>query len=84
MSYRKRLRKRGYVLMSDKRATSVIDLRRWLDESKRARTLASEFDHDRFDEVNARADKLGVAIALLEVKYKIAIDRIAELENADE
>ena len=84
MGLRKRLRKRGYVLMSDDRATSVIDLRRWLSESKRARTSANEFNQDRLYEVNAKADKLGVAIDLLEVKYKIALERIDELEDNDE
>ena len=84
MGLRKRLRKRGYVLMSDDRATSVIDLRKWLSESKRARTSSTEFNQDRLYEVNAKADKLGVAIDLLEVKYKIALERIAELEDNDE
>ena len=84
MGLRKRLRKCGYVLMSDNRATSVIDLRKRLSEATHNRDESTAYDNRRFYDLNTRNEKQEVAIDLLEVKYKIAIERIAELENADE
>ena len=81
MSYRKRLRKRVYVLLSDKRATSVIGLRRSLSEATHTRDESTAYDDRRFYDLNTRNEKQEVAIDLLEVKYKLALERIAELED---
>ena len=85
MGLRKRLRKQGYVLMSNDRATSIINLRERLYRSDQASTKYWA-SHERLvaeiDEM--KTVKFGVSVDLLKVKYKLAIERIAELENADE
>ena len=84
MGLRKRLRKRGYVLMSDDRATSVIGLRRSLSEARHSRDESTAYDNRRFYELSIKIDEQEVVIDLLKTKYKITLERIADLENADE
>ena len=81
MRLRKRLRKRGYVLMSDDRVNSIVDLRRQLSDSYRAQDTSREYNQTRFYKLDAKNDEQGVAIDLLESKYKIALRRIARLEE---
>ena len=89
MSYRKRLRKRGYVLMSVNRADSIIDLKKQLGVRHQQLGLAIEQNSRNWDsrkELRAEmeTEKFGVSVDLLKAKHKLALERIAELENADE
>ena len=84
MGLRKRLRKRGYVLMSDDRATSVIELRRSLSEARHSRDESTAYDNRRFYELSIKIDEQEVVIDLLKTKYKITLERIVELEDNDE
>ena len=84
MGLRKRLRKRGYVLMSDDRSTSIIDLRRWLSEEIRSRDESRTYNYSRHSELEIKIDEQEVVIDLLKTKYKITLERIVKLEDNNE
>ena len=78
--------------MSVNRADSIIDLKKQLGVRHQQLGLAIEQNSRNWDsrkELRAEMDemeteKFGVSVDLLKAKHKLAIERIAELENADE
>lgn len=80
MSLRKRLRKRGYVLMSVDRVNNIVNLRRQVSDGRRAQDKFREHNQTVAYELETRTNEQAVAMDLLEAKYKIALKRIARLE----
>ena len=80
---RRRLRKRGYVLMNESRAKSIADLEKRLaraENDNRVGVGNYQYVLDMWNK--AETTRYGMTVDVLEARYRAAIERIAELEES--